>query len=235
MERVAEEWRRQGETIDPPDMPLTRLLNVAIDGVAGKMDETRAATAAYADSDLVCYRADEPESLAERQRQAFDPVLDWAEEKLGVRFNLAAGVMHVRQPPEALAAVRAALDAVEDPTALAALSTMTALTGSVLLALAVADGRITRRGGLARRACGRGFPGRALGRGRRGEGAPRGALAGDGGGCGGGGGVDWRDLAVRLKGSLAFIQTSQATPVPAPRAPCYAERSACSHEAGSPA
>ncbi len=143
MERVAEEWRRQGETIDPPDMPLTRLLNVAIDGVAGKMAETRAATAAYADSDLVCYRADEPESLAERQRQAFDPVLDWAEEKLGVRFNLAAGVMHVRQPPEALAAVRAALDAVEDPTALAALSTMTALTGSVLLALAVADGRIT--------------------------------------------------------------------------------------------
>ena len=91
MQRVAEEWARQGETVDPADMPLTRLLNSAIDGVAGTMEETRADIARYAGSDLLCYRAEAPEALAERQRLAFDPILDWAAEALGARFNLAAG------------------------------------------------------------------------------------------------------------------------------------------------
>jgi chaperone required for assembly of F1-ATPase len=136
MERVAEEWARQEETVDPADMPLTRLLNSAIDGVAQTMDETRADIARYAGSDLLCYRADAPGALAERQRLAFDPVLAWAAEALGARFNLAAGVIHVAQPPEVLAAVRSALDAVDDPAALAALSVITTLTGSALLALA---------------------------------------------------------------------------------------------------
>ena len=92
MARVAEEWKRQGETIDPAEMPITRLLNSAIDGVSRTMDETRADIARYAGSDLVCYRAEAPETLAERQRLAFDPVLDWAAEALGARFALAAGV-----------------------------------------------------------------------------------------------------------------------------------------------
>ncbi|HVP98815.1 MAG TPA: ATP12 family protein [Roseiarcus sp.] len=140
MLRVAEEWRRQGETLDPADMPITRLLNAAIDGVARAMEETRAEILRYAGSDLVCYRALEPETLAERQRQAFDQVLDWAAEALGARFALAGGVMPVPQSPETLAAVRAALDRVEDPAALAALSAVTTLTGSATLALATAAG-----------------------------------------------------------------------------------------------
>ena len=102
-------------------MPLTRLLNSAIDGVARTMEETRAEIVRYAGSDLLCYRAEAPETLAERQRQAFDPVLDWAAEALGARFVLAAGVMHVEQPPETLEAVRAALEGFDDPAALAAL------------------------------------------------------------------------------------------------------------------
>ena len=104
-------------------MPVTRLLNSAIDGVARTMDETRAEIARYAGSDLLCYRAEEPETLAERQRLAFDPVLDWAARsarRAASRSRRAS--MHVAQPPEALAAVRAALDAVDDPVALAALS-----------------------------------------------------------------------------------------------------------------
>ena len=75
MLEVAAEWERQGETIDPADMPLTRLLNSAIDGVAHTMAETRADILGYAGSDLLCYRAEEPETLVERQAQAFDPVL----------------------------------------------------------------------------------------------------------------------------------------------------------------
>jgi chaperone required for assembly of F1-ATPase len=140
MLKVAAEWDRQRETIDPADMPLTRLLNSAIDGVAHTMAETRDDVLRYAGSDLLCYRAEDPETLAERQRLAFDPVLAWAAESLGARLNLAAGIVHVAQPPEALAAISAALAAYDDPAALAALSSMTTLTGSALLALAVARG-----------------------------------------------------------------------------------------------
>ena len=187
MLRVAEEWARQGETVDPADMPLTRLLNSAIDGVSRTMDETRGDIARYAGSDLLCYRAEAPEALAERQRLAFDPVLAWAAETFGARFNLAAGVVHVAQPPEAVAAVRTALDAVDDPARLAALSVITSLTGSALLALAVARGFLSARSGVGGRACRRGLPDRALGRRRGGEGSARGALARDGGGWGGAG------------------------------------------------
>jgi chaperone required for assembly of F1-ATPase len=140
MLKVAEEWERQHETIVPADMPLTRLLNSAIDGVAHTMAATRADILSYAGSDLLCYRAEEPDALVARQAHAFDSVLRWAAESLAARFNVTAGVMHVAQPPEALAAIGAALDAYNDPVALAALSVMTTLTGSALLALAVARG-----------------------------------------------------------------------------------------------
>jgi len=143
MLKVAAEWERQRETVDPSDMPLTRLINSAVDGVSRTMAETRADIVRYADSDLVCYRAEAPEALAERQRLAFDPVLDWAAETLGARFNLAAGIMHVEQPCESIAAIRRAIEDFTDPVALAALSAITTLTGSALLALAVARGRLS--------------------------------------------------------------------------------------------
>jgi chaperone required for assembly of F1-ATPase len=140
MLKVAEEWERQGETIHPADMPLTRLLNSAIDGVAHTMAETRADILGYAGSDLICYRAEEPDTLVARQAHAFDPVLRWTAEQLGARFNVTSGIVHVAQPPEALATIGAALDTYDDPAPLAALSAMTTLTGSALLALAVARG-----------------------------------------------------------------------------------------------
>ncbi len=143
MLRVAEEWARQGERLDPADMPLTRLLNSAIDGVARTMEETRAEIVRYAGSDLLCYRAGEPESLAERQRLAFDPVLDWAARTLGARFALTAGVTHIDQPAATLAAVNRAVERFEDPAALAALSVVTTMTGSAILALATAAGRLS--------------------------------------------------------------------------------------------
>jgi len=140
---AAAEWERQRETIDPADMPLTRLLNSAIDGVATTMDETRADILRYAGSDLLCYRVEEPETLVARQAHAFDPVLRWAAETLGARFHVTAGIAHVAQPPQALSAVGAALDRYDDSVALAALSVMTTLTGSALLALAVAHGALS--------------------------------------------------------------------------------------------
>jgi chaperone required for assembly of F1-ATPase len=140
MLEVAEEWQRQRETIDPAKMPLTRLLNSAIDGVVHTMAETRADILSYAGSDLLCYRAEEPDTLVARQARAFDPVLRWAAESLGARFNVTTGVMHVAQPPEAWVAIGAAVDAYDDPVAVAGLSVLTTLTGSALLALAVARG-----------------------------------------------------------------------------------------------
>ena len=142
-EALAAEWRAQDEVIDPARMPLTRLVNSAIDGVAARMADVAEETARYAGSDLLCYRAGEPERLVRRQGELWDPVLDWARDELGARFVLVEGVMFAEQPPGALAAVRSAVDAIEDPLALAALSAMTSLTGSVLLALAVAHGHIT--------------------------------------------------------------------------------------------
>jgi chaperone required for assembly of F1-ATPase len=140
MLKVAAEWERQSETIDPANMPLTRLLNAAIDGVARTMAETRAEILRYAGSDLLCYRAEAPEALAERQAEAFDPTLRWAAETLGAPLKVAVGVVHVQQPPQSIEALRRALEAFDDPASLAGLSAMTNLTGSALLALATAHG-----------------------------------------------------------------------------------------------
>jgi chaperone required for assembly of F1-ATPase len=142
-EALAGEWGRQGETIAPAGMPLTRLANSAIDGVARALTETVDEIAGYAGADLVCYRALEPEALAARQAAAFDPVLAFAEEALGARFALAGGIMHVAQPAASLQAVRAAVEAYADPFALTALHGVTSLSGSALIALAVARGAIT--------------------------------------------------------------------------------------------
>jgi chaperone required for assembly of F1-ATPase len=139
---IAAEWEAQGEHIDPSSMPLTRLANSAIDGVAQREAEVRADIARYAASDLLCYRAEAPDDLQQRQAAAWDPVLRWVDEQLGARFATCTGLMPVEQPDAAKAAVAQALEAY-DGFALAALHVMTTLTGSVLLALAHAQGRLT--------------------------------------------------------------------------------------------
>lgn len=139
-EAVAQEWREVGEYLDPSLMPLTRIVNSALDGVATTMQPTAAELARFAASDLLCYRAEGPETLVERQIRHWDPVLDWARETHGWRFELAAGVMHVAQPEETLRAIRDHLAEVQSPLRLAALHVATTLTGSVLLALSLAEG-----------------------------------------------------------------------------------------------
>jgi chaperone required for assembly of F1-ATPase len=141
-EAIAAEWEGQAERIDAATMPLTRLVNTAIDGVAARMSQVQADIAAFAMSDLVCYRADEPEPLVQRQRQHWDPVLAWAREALGARFEVATGLMPVAQPEQTRAAVAASLEGL-DAFRLAALHVMTTLTGSALLALAHARGALT--------------------------------------------------------------------------------------------
>ncbi|MGA7383409.1 MAG: ATP12 family protein [Methylocella sp.] len=145
---LADEWSAQGEAIDPAAMPLARIVNSAIDGVALRRDATLDEIARYAGADLVCYRAAGPRALAEAQAAAWDPILGFAREKLGAHFICTEGVVFVEQPEPARAAVkeaitRAANSGPAGPFALAALHGMATLTGSVLLALAVAHGALT--------------------------------------------------------------------------------------------
>ncbi|MCR4267630.1 ATP12 family chaperone protein [Nitratireductor sp. ZSWI3] len=141
-ELIAAEYAAQGEEIDPATMPVTRLVNTAIDGVAEHAQAVLEDVLRYASSDLLCYRAPSPERLIALQAEAWDPVLDWAQQMIGAQFVLAEGVMHVEQPREAIAAVSSYLRQRSEPLRLAAIHVMTALTGSLLLALAVDAGAI---------------------------------------------------------------------------------------------
>lgn len=147
---IAAEWATQDEHVDPAHMPLTRIVNSALDGVAREMEATAAEIVKYAGSDLLCYRAQDPEILAAAQADAWDPLLDWIAATHGARFILADGVIFVRQPMDAVMKFRQALESFVDTGAeasralrLAGLHVMTTLTGSAILALAAASGRLT--------------------------------------------------------------------------------------------
>ncbi len=140
-EAIAAEWSDQDERIDPISMPVTKLANTSIDHSTDKADAIIDEFISYADSDLLCYRAESPEELVGRQTLHWDPVLAWAREHLGARFALTAGVVHVPQPIEALQALRTQAGRY-DPFRLTGLQTITALTGSAVLALAVAEGTV---------------------------------------------------------------------------------------------
>ncbi|MBX3577813.1 MAG: ATPase [Rhizobiaceae bacterium] len=139
---IAAEFAAQGAMIEPVTMPVTRLVNTALDGVSREPDAVAEDILRFAASDLLFYRADGPEGLVERQSAAWDPVIDWARDALGARFHLAEGVVHVEQPREAVAAVALHLRTRRDPLRLAALHLMTSITGSALLALAVEGGAL---------------------------------------------------------------------------------------------
>ena len=143
VDAMATEWAAQCDVINPAAMPMTRLVTSALDGVAHDMDGTLAEAVKYAGSDMLCYRAGDPQSLVARQAAAWDPVLAWARDELGARFVLSQGVMFVEQPAKAIEAICGRVERLREPVAVAALASMTALTGSVLLSLAVWAGRLT--------------------------------------------------------------------------------------------
>ena len=138
-EAVAQEWRVVGEFLDPAQMPLTRIVNSALDAVSDQMDEVALDLAKYASSDLLCYRASHPEKLVERQNLHWNPVLDWARDQHQWRFHLAEGIVHVAQPDDTLESIKAHARSIREPIALAALHVVTTLTGSAVLAIALKD------------------------------------------------------------------------------------------------
>jgi chaperone required for assembly of F1-ATPase len=141
-EAIADEWNAQQEAIDPRAMPLTGLANAAIDRIAPDCATFAASLAEYGESDLLYYRVDEPAALATRQRELWDPILGWAQQRYDAVFELATGVVHMPQPPETVARLGDAV-AARTAFALAGLSPLVTISGSLLIALALAEGEIS--------------------------------------------------------------------------------------------
>ncbi|WP_425099975.1 ATP12 family chaperone protein [Tropicibacter sp. S64] len=139
---IAAEWQAQGDRVDPATMPFTRMANSALDKVTTQHAEVADMLAAYGDADLLCYRAGHPEELVTRQAAAWDPMLDWAAEIFGARLAPRIGVIHEPQDGAALAALSRQVHAL-NPFALAAFHDLVSLTGSLVLGLAVARGRLS--------------------------------------------------------------------------------------------
>ena len=124
-------------------MPLLRLANTVIDGVAANREEVIGAILRFGENDLLCYRAHQPPELAARQQAGWDPVMDWASQRHGANMRVAAGLTHVDQPSQALEALRGQALQSFDAFSLSGLHVIASITGSVVLALAVADGFAT--------------------------------------------------------------------------------------------
>jgi chaperone required for assembly of F1-ATPase len=137
---VAEEWRAQGDKIDPAAMPLTKLANTAIDRVAPAREAVVGQAMNWL-NDVLCYRAEHPAALTAQQAAEWDPLLDWAAERYGARLNTRTGPVHFYQPEYAVTALREVVVAF-DPFALTAVATATSILGSLVLALALAEGRL---------------------------------------------------------------------------------------------
>lgn len=142
-EAIVGEWAAVPEKaeINAAQLPLTRLAATGIDRVVARRDDVIADTAKYAGSDLLCYRATAPDSLVALQQELWQPLLDWAAERHGARLVTAEGIGFVDQPEEAKARLQAAVSAHGD-LALSALYNLTHTAGSVVIALAVSEGRL---------------------------------------------------------------------------------------------
>jgi chaperone required for assembly of F1-ATPase len=138
---IVDEWRAQSDTIDPRSMPITGLANAGIDRVAPELDAFVRGLAAYGESDLLCYRADAPAPLVARQSERWDPLLAWARQRYDIDFEVVRGIVHREQPAATIERLRKAV-AARDSFAVAALSPLVTISGSLIIALALAEGAI---------------------------------------------------------------------------------------------
>ncbi len=140
-EAIAAEFDAQDEVVDPTTMPWTRSANSAIEKVATQRAEVEGHLIGYAGTDLLSYRADGPGGLVARQTEGWDPILDWAAERFDARLKVTSGVMPTEQDPEVLERLKGAMPPMSD-FALTGYHDMVTLTGSYVLGLAMAEGRL---------------------------------------------------------------------------------------------
>lgn len=141
-EAMAAEWQEQGEEIKPKSMPMTQLASTALDRVGPERATILDQLARFADTDLLCYRADFPPELVSRQTAQWQPLLDWAADVTGGRLTVTSGIIAVPQPAEAIAALVARLESY-DEWRLCSAQAACAASGSLVLALAMVEGRLS--------------------------------------------------------------------------------------------
>jgi chaperone required for assembly of F1-ATPase len=141
-EACAAEWEAQSGKIRPETMPMTRYANSAIDNVARQHSAVVEVVAAYGETDLLCYRATHPEALIARQAAGWDPLLDWAAGALSSPLRKTHGIIPIDQDPQSVARLHA-LTAAMPPFHLATFHDLVAITGSLILGLAIAKGRLS--------------------------------------------------------------------------------------------
>lgn len=147
-EALAAEWTAQGEQVTPSSMPLTQIACTAIDLVAQEPERAVEEVVGFAESELLCYRADAPVALVQRQAALWQPLLDWLEAATGAALVPVTGIVHAEQPPESLAKICAAVEAY-DAFALAGLAMAVRASGSLVVGLALAEGRLSPEEALA--------------------------------------------------------------------------------------
>lgn len=140
-EAIAAEWDAQGDEIEPKSMHLMPLAGTAIDRVRDIRADMVEGLLKYAETDLLCHRAGHPQDLAERQRKAWQPLLDWAADELGARLTPTEGILAVEQDAAAVSALKKVLDA-QDEWTLTALGDLVGITGSLVVGLAMLKGRL---------------------------------------------------------------------------------------------
>lgn len=138
---VSAEWAAQEETIRPDTMPMTGFCCTTLDTVAGNRADIAGQLSKYAQTDLLCYRADEPEDLVAEQQAQWQPLLGWVEDAFGARLRVTTCILPVDQPPEAIQALQKAAEDLDD-WQLTVLASVTQATGSLVIGLAVLHGRL---------------------------------------------------------------------------------------------
>lgn len=140
-EEIAKEWDEQGDHILPVTMPLMALASTTVDRISQQRAGVVHQMVRYGETDLICYWTDDPEELMARQKETWLPYLEWAREDLGITLNVQKGIMHKEQPAQSLETIQALIDE-RDDWSLAALSSATYCTGSIIIGLAFVMGRI---------------------------------------------------------------------------------------------
>jgi chaperone required for assembly of F1-ATPase len=139
---IAAEWDAQTGLIKPQSMPFTRSANSAIDKIVPQFDEVARLLAAYGASDLICYRAEGPQGLVARQAQAWDPIIAWAADALHAPLITTVGIVHVEQPATSVSQLQSRVFAL-DAFRMAGLHDLVAISGSLVLAFAVTQRRLS--------------------------------------------------------------------------------------------
>jgi len=140
--KIAAEWDRQVDEIDPNSMPFTKSANAALDKVFEQIEEVSSLVCDYGDTDLLYYRADSPAELKMRQQSSWDPIIDWAKETFEVKINCGTGILYIPQERELIYKLSKEISVLSS-FQLTGLYDIVSITGSLILGLATINGRLS--------------------------------------------------------------------------------------------